>query len=463
MARAAERFDSGAFLAELARAVTYRTESAFPESESAIRAYLAEQVVPLVQRMGFTGGTRENPVSPRHPFLVAHRVEDPGLPTVLVYGHGDVQPAHAPQWRADLDPWQLTVEGDRWYGRGVADNKGQHLVNLEALEQVIAVRGGRLGYNVTVLLDMAEESGSPGLAELCADPAGPLAADLFLGSDGPRVAADRPTVFLGSRGTVVFTLRVDARAAAQHSGNWGGALVNPATVLANALAALVDGRGRLLVDELKPSELPEPVRAALADIPLDEGPDSPDVDPGWGEPGLTPSERVWGWNTLEVLAMTAGTPDAVVSAIPPSARAHCQLRCVVGTDIGDDGAAVGDAVRTHLRARGFDGLEVTGVHGAAPTRLDPADPWVGWTLDSLAATTGSRPALLPNLGGSLPNHAFAEVLGLPTIWVPHSYPGCNQHAPDEHLPTGLVRESLQVMAGLWWDLGELPTWPPTNP
>jgi hypothetical protein len=90
----------------------------------------------------------------------------------------------------------------------------------------------------------------------------------------------------------------------------------------------------------------------------------------------------------------------------------------------------------------------------AATRLDPDDPWVTWTLASIERSTGTTPALLPNIGGSLPNEPFAHVLGLPTVWVPHSYPGCSQHAPDEHLPSPLVRESLQLMAGLWWDLGE---------
>jgi hypothetical protein len=93
----------------------------------------------------------------------------------------------------------------------------------------------------------------------------------------------------------------------------------------------------------------------------------------------------------------------------------------------------------------------------AATRLDPDDPWVRWAADSIAATTGARPAILPNLGGSLPNDCFAQTLGLPTIWVPHSYPACSQHAPDEHLLAALAREGLLIMAGLFWDLGKAGT------
>ena len=87
------------------------------------------------------------------------------------------------------------------------------------------------------------------------------------------------------------------------------------------------------------------------------------------------------------------------------------------------------------------------------TRLDPQDPWVDFTLRSIARTTGRKPALLPNLGGSLPNDIFADILKLRTIWVPHSYPGCSQHAPNEHLPKEIVREALTLMAGLYWDIG----------
>src|SRR3954452_25339709 len=332
LARAAEHFDSGAFFADLERRVTFRTESAFPDREQDLRDYLTAEMVPAVERLGFTPRIVENPVSSRHPFLVARRIEEPAVPTVLTHGHGDVQPAHPEQWRAVLDPWRIVVEGDRWYGRCVADNKGQHSVNLAALAHVLAERDGRLGYNVTLLLDMGEEFGSPGLPELCEQLRDELAADLLIGSDGPRVAADRPTVFLGSRVSMNLTFRVDARPAAHHSGNWGGVLSNPATVLANALVSMVDGRGRLLVEGLRPPAVPGPVRAALRSIDDDQGPDSPVVDPDWGEPGLTPGERLWAWNTLEVLAMTAVDPDAPVKAIPPSDRASCQLRFVVGTD-----------------------------------------------------------------------------------------------------------------------------------
>ena len=102
---------------------------------------------------------------------------------------------------------------------------------------------------------------------------------------------------------------------------------------------------------------------------------------------------------------------------------------------------------------GFVKLSATREEIFRATRIDPDDAWVQWALASIARTSGKKPALLPNLGGSLPNDIFTDILGLKTIWVPHSYPGCSQHAPNEHLPPAVLREGLQVMTGLYWDLG----------
>lgn len=448
--RASAYFDSGAFLDELGRRVAFRTESQEADSGAILRAYLDDEMTPSLAALGFTSKIVDNPVAGSGPFLIAQRHEGDDLPTVLTYGHGDVVRGYDSQWREGLAPWRITIEGERWYGRGTADNKGQHTINLAALAQVLAARGGKLGFNVKMIVEMGEETGSPGLRALCEQRREQLAADLLIASDGPRVGASRPTIFLGSRGVINFTLSLNLRDGAHHSGNWGGLLRNPGVVLANALASMVDANGRILVAGLRPPPLPDSVRRALADIPVGGGPGDPEVDADYGEPGLTPTERVFGWNTLEVLAFKTGNPDKPVNAIPAHARAHCQLRFVVGTDWQD----LQGIVRRHLDAHGFHRIDVTVEHGMAATRLDPDDPWVRWAIGSLTQTTGAPPVLLPNLGGSLPNDVFADVLGLPTLWVPHSYPACSQHAPDEHLLGPVARQGLQIMAGLFWDLGD---------
>lgn len=446
-------FDRGDFLTLLKRSVAMPTESQEPKRLPELLSYLEDFIVPLISPMGFISRVYPNPVAGHGPLLVASRIEDENLPTLLVYGHGDVVRGYDAQWRSGLSPWEVVVEGERWYGRGTADNKGQHLINLMALQRVIEVRGGHLGFNVKLLLEMGEEAGSPGLRQFCLEHRLELAADVFIASDGPRLSAARPTVFLGSRGAFNFELRVDLRNGAHHSGNWGGLLRNPGIVLANAIASLVDGNGQVQVAGLKPAGIPESVRRALSSIELTpSSPSDPQIDPAWGEPGLTPVERVFGWNTLEVLAFRTGNADAPISAIPARALAHCQVRFVAGCDWQTFIAVI----EAHLAAHGFAHVQVQQSPGEVlhASRLDPDNVWVRWAIDSLERTTAKSCALLPNLGGSLPNDIFADVLGLPTLWVPHSYPSCSQHAPDEHLLAPVVKEGLQIMAGLFWDLAE---------
>ncbi|MFM2068198.1 MAG: hypothetical protein RLZZ584_3107, partial [Pseudomonadota bacterium] len=455
LALAAAYFDHGGLLADLTRRVACPTASDAGATPAQLGVYLHEHMVPALQHLGFDCRIVDNPVAGGPPMLIARRIEDPALPTVLSYGHGDVIDGQVGRWAPGLEPWTLTVDGEHWYGRGTADNKGQHSINLGGLGAAIAARGGRLGYNVKLLVEMGEELGSPGLDEACARHADELAADLFLASDGPRLAAARPTLFTGSRGAVNFTLTLCSRDKAYHSGNWGGVLVNPGVVLAHALASLVDRHGRLLVPGLLPPPLSPALRAVLTDLPVGGDVDDPALAERWGEPGLNAAEQLFGWNTLEVLALGAGNPQRPVNAIPPVAQAFCQLRFVVGTVWQD----LEKCVRAHLVAHGYGEVEVAVHSGAPATRLEPDDPWVRWCCASLARSSGGGPAaagdapvFLPNLAGTLPNEVFAGRLGLPTLWVPHSYPACNQHAPDEHLLAPLARQGLQLMAGLYWDL-----------
>jgi len=450
IARAREHLHSGAFLGELGRRVAYRTESQNPGSGEALRAYLVEDLQPAFAELDFSTRLIESPTG-KGAYLLADYREDAALPTVLTYGHGDVVDGMTGEWRDNLDPWQITTRGERVYGRGTADNKGQHSINLAALRAVREARGGKLGFNAKFIIETGEEIGSPDLRQVCEALRDELAADLFLASDGPRLSADRPTIFLGCRGGNRIHLDVNLREGGHHSGNWGGVLANPATILANAIASLVDGKGRMKLDALKPPRISNAVRAALADVKIEPTADEPALAPDWGEEGLSPAERLFAWNTLEVLAMSSGNIEKPANAIPGHANAVLQLRFVVGTKYEE----VVDAVRTHLHANGFSMVEVSGAQRFAASRTDVDSPWVNWTADSILKTTGKAPAILPNFGGSLPNDVFSEGLGLPTIWVPHSYPGCSQHAPDEHILLPVTEEALAIMAGLFWDLGEM--------
>ncbi|MDR6294154.1 MULTISPECIES: M20 family metallopeptidase [Inquilinus] len=450
IAGAARYFDEGGYRADLDRRIGFRTESQAAD-RAPLAAYLEQEIGPTLARLGFALHVVPNPAAPDAPALIARRQEGDGLPGVLCYGHGDVVLGEPAQWRSGLDPWRITVEGDRWYGRGTADNKGQHSINIAAIEQVMAARGGRLGFNMAFLVETSEEIGSPGLDAICAAHRDLLAADVLIASDGPRLDRARPMIALGTRGVINFDLALALREGSHHSGNWGGLLPNPGTIIANAVAALVDARGAIRVPRLRPPAIPDSVRRALAGIPIERDAEGETLAEGWGEPGLSPAERVFGWNALEVLAFTTGNPAAPLNAIPPAARAHCQLRFVVGTDVSD----LPGTISRHLEAQGIHGIVVT--ESGTPmmaTRLDPDDPWARWAAASIAATVGTAPMVLPNVGGSLPNEVFTDTLGLATIWVPHSYGGCRQHGPDEHLLAPIAREGLQIMTGLFWDLGE---------
>jgi acetylornithine deacetylase/succinyl-diaminopimelate desuccinylase-like protein len=449
LAAARQHLDGGDFVRDLARRVAIRTASQEADSGPELRRYLVDEMAPSLAALGFTSTVHDNPDGRHGPLLIARRVEDPALPTVLMYGHGDVIRGQDASWTKGQGPWTVAPDGDRLYGRGTADNKGQHGINIAALAQVLALRG-RLGFNVTWLIETGEETGSPGLADFCAAHRDELAADVLIASDGPRQSRERPTVFLGSRGVANFDLSLSLRDGGHHSGNWGGLLRNAGTVLANAIACLVDGRGVIQVPGLRPPPIPANVRQALQGLVFGGDAGDPTVDADWGEPGLTPAERVIAWNTLEVLAYKTGNPEHPVNAIPPSARATMHLRFVVGTDV----AHLRQHVMQHLAAHGYADVQVGEAEVMNATRLDPDDPWVHFTLRSLQRSSGQAAVLLPNLGGSLPNDVFADILGLPTVWIPHSYAACQQHAPDEHLLLPVVRSALQLMTGLFWDLGD---------
>lgn len=454
--RALDHFDSCGFRARLAELIAIPSTSQEPDHAGDLRRYLGEGVGPWLQRLGFTSQIHPNPVPGFGPILTAARLEDPALRTVLTYGHGDTVRGLAEQWHKGRDPWRLAEEGDprtgRWYGRGTADNKGQHALNLAALEAVLAERGGRLGFNLKLLLETGEECGSPGLREFVAAAREQLAADVLIGSDGPRVAPDVPTIATGTRGTFHFDLVVSLRPGGVHSGHWGGLAPDPAVILAHALAAIMDRHGRILVRDWLPANgVPAAVRAVLAGCPVDGGGEGATIDPAWGEPGLSAAEKIYGWNGFIVLAMTSGRPENPVNALAPDARAHCQIRYTVDTDP----ATFAPVLRRHLDAAGLPEVRIenAGVRMKA-SRTDPADPWVGFAVASLERSLGKRVQVIPNSSGGLPGDVFVDHLGVKLVWIPHSYAGCGQHGPDEHLLIAIAREAIAGMAGLWWDLGE---------
>lgn len=451
LSRAATFFDTGGFKSLLADLVAIPSTAQEEGREADLDRYLNGAIRPWLERLGFDVQVRPNPLEGFGPILTGIRVEDPARPTVLLYGHGDTVRGLEDQWRKGLDPWTLTEEDGLWYGRGTADNKGQHALNIAALEAVLAERGGRLGFNVKIVLEMAEERGSKGLRDFVAAHAKELAADVLIASDGPRVEPGVPTIATGTRGTFHFDLVVKLRPGGVHSGHWGGLTRDPAIILAHALTSMMDRNGRVLVRGILPPSMPNSVRAVLAGCPVGGGGDAATIDEGWGEPGLTSAEKIYGWNSLIVLSMISGRPENPVNAVAPDARAHCQIRYTVDSDPH----SFAKAIREHLDAHGFPEVAMeTSFTRMSASRTDPDHPWVRWAQASMAKSLGKRVQIIPNASGGLPGDVFVDHLGVPLVWVPHSYNGCKQHGPDEHLLIAPAREGILAFAGMWWDLGE---------
>ncbi|WP_426958745.1 M20/M25/M40 family metallo-hydrolase [Muricoccus radiodurans] len=457
IARAQGEFDGGGFRDRLAALVAIPSTSQDPGHEADLRRYLTDAIGPWLDRMGFSRTIHENPEPGAPPLLTAERIEDRSKPTVLLYGHGDTVRGLEDQWAPGLDPWVMTERDGRWYGRGTADNKGQHAINLAALEAVLAEREGKLGANVKFVLEMSEERGSRGLRSFVGANRERLAADALIASDGPRVDPSLPTIATGTRGSFHFDLVAKLREGGVHSGHWGGLTTDPAVLLCHAIASIIDSKGRIAVRDWLPGEtVPNSVRAVLAGCPVGGGEGAATVDEDWGEPGLTSAEKIYGWASFIVLAMISGRPESPVNAVAPDARATCQIR----TTVDCDPARFEPALRKHLDAHGLQKVTIENAGMRMPaSRTDPDAPWVRWAQASMEKSLGGRVQVIPNASGGLPGDVFVDHLGVPLVWVPHSYNGCKQHGPDEHVLPAMVREGLTAFAGLWWDLGE-PGTPP---
>ena len=186
-----EYFDNGFFLKH--------------EKSSELYKYFQENLIPYLSEIGFKCKISQNPEKKSHPILIAIRIESINLPTIFSYGHADVVPGYEDSWISGLSPWKIVEKENKIYGRGTADNKGQHTINLAALKTVLQTRG-YLGFNIKILIETGEEIGSPGLEKFCEENAKSLSSDFLLASDGPRINPEKPSIYLGSRGEISFKL-----------------------------------------------------------------------------------------------------------------------------------------------------------------------------------------------------------------------------------------------------------------
>ena len=443
-------FSDGEFITKLSSLVSLVTDSKNSMSNDDLTNYYSKGLLGILVELGIQTKIIDNPIKNCPPFLIGTRIESPKLKTILLYGHGDTVPLQQGQWNDGICPNELKIIGEKIYGRGVADNKGQHLINLLALRSILKTRK-KLGFNLKVIFEMGEEIGSPGLFELCEQHKDYLKSDVLVASDGPRVAIDVPTLFLGSRGAINFELEVKYREGAHHSGNWGGVLRDPGVRLSHALSVIADKNGKILIENWKPTSLTAEVRDRLKLLPSTIS-ETLEIDENWGEPKLSANEKLFGWNSFSILALGSGDINIPVNAIQPSAKALCQLRFVVGTDADK----IISSLRDHLDRHGFEDIKIITDNAInfEATRTNLNNIWLEKVEGILEEFHGDKIHVIPNLAGSLPNNCFTDVLNVPTIWIPHSYKECSQHAPNEHLPIKLLRDALLLMTNLYWYLGD---------
>lgn len=380
----------------------------------------------------------------------------PGAPTLLVYGHYDVQPPDpVAAWTSP--PFSLTPRNGRLYARGVSDDKGPSLLAIETLGAFLAVEG-RLPCNVTILLEGEEEVGSATLTKILEQNRALFAADAVLSADGARWRADLPTITVATRGVAALELSVRSAGKDLHSGRYGGVVANAAQAMAQLLASLRDARGEIAVAGFADGSTPPSAAelAALAAIPFDV--EAHDASIGAPPSGLTTAqflERLWLRPTLEVNGMWGGyTGPGGKTVIPNQAFAKLSMRLVPG----QDPARVLAAVATHLRAHCPRGvaLEIsTHRDGSQATAVPPAHPLLLAAEAALESTTGTEP-LRVRMGATLPlTDIVQRVLGLHTVMFSFATADEDFHAPDENWRESAIPEGFAAWVALLRRVGAL--------
>lgn len=390
-----------------------------------------------IQRLGPT------PDATAHPALYGERLDAPGRPTLLVYGHYDVQPPD-PVDLWDSPPFTMTERDGRLYGRGISDDKGPLLIALHSLAAFVAV-DGKLPLNIKILIEGEEETGSPSMPAILNKHAALLHADAMLSADGARWRADLVSLNVGSRGSGGFDIRLRTAAKDLHSGRYGGAVPNALHELAKLLAGLHDGEGRVTAPGFYDGVVPPTAdaRAAMDQIPFDESVFADGLGTQLhGEAEYSTLERLWVRPTVEVNGMWGGhIGEGGKTVTPALAHAKLTLRLVQGQD--SDAAQA--AVIADLRARCPDGVQLEILHPRKPagaSTVPPGHPLLMACHRALKDVTGETPHHV-RIGASLPlTNLVKDALGLDTVMFSFSTSDEDFHAPNEFLRTSAITEGI---------------------
>jgi acetylornithine deacetylase/succinyl-diaminopimelate desuccinylase-like protein len=413
----------------------------------------AEWLRTSLERAGLAAEVHE---TAGHPIVLGEwRGAGPGAPTLLVYGHYDVQPAE-PLELWDSPAFEPTVREGRIYARGSVDDKGQLFLHVKALEAHLATAGA-LPVNVVVLAEGEEEVGSEHLAAFVEAEAERLRCDAVVISDSAMFAPGIPSILSSLRGLAYFQIDVEGPAGDLHSGSYGGAVVNPAMALARILATFHDADGRIAIPGFYDAvaSWPAHVREGMRALPFDEEAFRADVGAPalGGEAGYTALERLWTRPTCEINGLLSGyTGEGAKTVLP--ARAMAKVSCRLVPD--QDPAEIERLMAAHVRSVAPAGVTVTvrHLHGGRPWRAELAGPLFDAARRALAAEFEREPVIVGE-GGSIPVVGdFARILGAPVLLVGFGLPGENAHAPNEWMSVENFEKGMRAMARLYTEYAE---------
>jgi acetylornithine deacetylase/succinyl-diaminopimelate desuccinylase-like protein len=417
-------------------------------------ARAAEWIAERLHRIGATDVAVER--TALHPIVYGRIHEAPGAPTVLVYCHYDVQPVD-PLELWETAPWDPFLRDGRFVGRGVADDKGQLVMHLSAIEALRAV-GKTPPVNLTFVFEGEEEYGSESLTTWIDANRDRLEADVAVISDTAYFEGNLPAITVGLRGIMYAQIDVELSPVDLHSGMYGGTVANPANALATIIAALKGPDGRVRIPGFYDAVVPlsEEDRAAMAALPFDDESYRADIPVTElvGESGFSTLERKGARPTLDVNGIWGGfTGEGAKTIIP--AHAHAKLSCRLVAD--QEPETVAQQLRDYVAEIAPPGVTVTTsyLHGGSPS-LTPTDhPATQAAARAIEAVYGVQPVYIRE-GGSIPvTAAFDHQLGLPVVLLGFAQPTCNAHAPNEWLLHENFEGGTRVIVRYWDELGAL--------
>ena len=443
-----------AFLDDLSAWLRIPSVSAQPDHAPDVRRS-ADWLAAKLKETGFP--TAEVWQTPGAPAVFAEwPCDDPKAPTVLVYGHHDVQPA-AREDGWDSEPFEPVVRDNRLYARGAADDKGQVFFHTLGVRAHLAATGRSTpAVHLKLIVEGEEESGSPYFRALVEQHAERLTADAVIVSDTGMWSEDTPTVCTGMRGLAECEIRLHGPDQDIHSGSFGGAVPNPATAAARLVAALHDEHARVAIPGFYDGviALTERERELLAELPFDEQQwlRTAKSYAAQGEAGYTTLERVWARPTAEVNGIGGGYQGpGSKTIIPASALVKLSFRLVAGQDPGQ----VEKAVRDWTEQQVPPGIrcDIT-FSGATRPCLTPLDHPALRSVTRAMGRAFEKPVRFTREGGSGPAADLQDVLGAPVLFLGISVPSDGWHAPNEKVELDLLLKGVETTAYLWGDLAE---------